>query len=136
MGDFDFMGGESLDDAMDLGQFRDGLGGLSGEDGFDDLGGGGLDDLDFGGGKSSKGKGGKSDKNGSKSDKKSGKSDKKGGKKAVESSEDLDDLFGYTPKVSGRTGWHLLWLPLVQRFFWWWCCSCCCHQLDCWRFQK
>ena len=118
MGDFDFMGGESLDDAMDLGAFRDGLGGASGEDGFDDLGGdlgGGLDDLDFDKGGKSKGKsgikGGKSDtkKGGKKSDKqkgggKSSSSKTKGGKKAAgddssSEEEDLDDLFGYTPKV-------------------------------------
>jgi len=85
MGDFDFMGGDGLEDAMDLGAFGDGLGGISADDdGFGDLGGGGfgdlgggLDDFDFGGGKKKK----------------------KGKKGAGDGAEDIDDLFSYTPKV-------------------------------------
>ena len=93
MGDFDFMGGGGSLDDVDVGDFADGLGGMSGDDGFGDFGegfgdlGGGLDDLDFGTSKSKK-----KDRKGSK---KGGRG--KGG--VSDDEEDLDDLFGYTPKV-------------------------------------
>ena len=87
---FDFMGGDSFGDDMDLGAFGDSIGGLSGAEGeFEDDLGGGFDDFDdFG--------------LGGKSKKKNKKKDKKKGKNNVELESDEEDLFDYNPSASKK----------------------------------